>query len=553
MKSLSLSSPGSLDAFLKILIVAIRVQQESEPVDAEVLSAVRMWNASAQRFLSEFGISKPSFTKVVQSISKKPSDANFEPLADFVEDLKANFLNDVVADTDVRRERLALLKDICLVVIKGSEPAHARLVKNLSVFADPSLNKAFISDAGSFDQRSHRNSLAAFAKKYFKKPLNEITVDDHNALREKNKEVYSEYLKLRRNIQQVRKDAVRDFVRASGKSLVKLQEIVRFLKEQDIEHNIPVFNGYIDDVGALYNENQVKLNGNVTGTIELNPSYDADTDNTYIFNHYPAFGNGQPQRIYTVNYKQRKTEEKFDKVDKLTDKIEILRKKWMTILRTEDIDDYNVLNALVVELIYQTSGRIGSKAGASGLSAFTVKEFSDRASNYFVISYVGKKGIDQKHKILTNTRDTMLLKKLLQKLCVGKKPRDYVITTSKGKMVTSGSVTKFLASIGAPAGATVHKFRHVKGTKIAKDIMDKSPFNGKKNVKESEVNKWFMEAMKRVGAELGHVSGDKVTATTALVNYIDPRAVEDWYRTIGVRPNSTIQNILDKMKKDTGA
>ena len=84
-------------------------------------------------------------------------------------------------------------------------------------------------------------------------------------------------------------------------------------------------------------------------------------------------------------------------------------------------------------------------------------------------------------------------------------PDDYLMQHD-GKHINGSMVNKYLRQIGAPKKATIHKFRHARGTSIATEILSKSPFTpGDKSYSESQVTKWFVEKVKEVGAELGHV------------------------------------------------
>ena len=551
MQSLSLSSLVQMDNFLKVLILAIRVHMEDTPLDESILKESRMWHAGAKNFIKEFDIDSKAFTAIYQSLRKTPG-AYWDQLYDFAIDYYSENAPAIKADLDVPRNRLSMMNSIFRCIITQKDARLNEITKNISIFGDTFMTRLYAGEisANNSDQKALRVQLNAFMKKYFKK-TSDLTVEDKAKLKAKDPEAYKIFNKLNRDINGVTKAMIMDYVRSTGKLTVPVSDMQRFLKKNDIENNIPVFKGFIDEDGTLYNELNVKIAGSVTGRIEMNPAYDAKTDNTYVFNHFPLFGAGAPQRIYTVEYKTRKTNKKFDVVDKLTKDIDKLRKKWLVDMRG-DLTKATTLTALVIELIYLTSGRIGSVTGASGISALVRKEFSDKAANWFTLTYQGKKNVEQQHKVKTNTRDTQYVLKALQTLAKGKKPNDLLITLPKGTIVGSAMVKKYLMSIGAPEGTTVHKFRHVRGTKIAKEIMGASKYNKKSATppKEAEVNKWFMDAMKQVGQELGHVAGDKVTGMTALVNYIDPRAVEDWFNSINVRPSATLQKIIDKLKKE---
>lgn len=544
MLSLSAVSIKSTLAFCKVLSAALVTAAYEEPLSQQVQKNLRSWNADAQEFLTRFTIRKTTFTKIVQGLMN--GDDVEEPAVAIGEILKAK-MDNVVKETDIHKDYLKMIKWF-VSITRGSESALDHYAKNIQVLGDPALTSLFTHDSG-IDQAKSLRDLENFAKRVFKKNLDDLTVEDKDALRAKKPEQYKEFLALRRQIDTARKDAVRDVVRQSGKKIVKLTEMARQLKARNIVNKLPVFDGYIDEAGGLYNSEGVKLNGNVTGRIEMNSAYNPKTDDTYVMLHYPEFGAGQPARIYTVNYKQKKIVKKFDTVGELIKVLPALRKRWLADLKGP-INKETTVAAMILELTYITSARIGSTSGATGLSTLVCKEFSERATDYFVLKYKGKAGVIQTHQIPTNLAITKHIREMLRKLCTGKKADDLIMTFGPRNTHVNGSrVNKYLQSIGAPAGVTVHKFRHARGTILAKEILDKHPFGKGTRVKEAEANKWLTEKLKLVGKELGHMNGDKVTAATAIKNYIDPNMLKEWFDSLGIRPNATIQKAIDDALK----
>lgn len=550
--SQSAVAKASTEAFIKIMAAATISCIEDAPLNQSLKVELRNWNAAAAEFVQRFKLSKVKLNKVVSGCLANNVDM-VEEIGDVMDQVRDHYKSKALSkELDLTKDHLDLLNYLIGITLRGSEPAQRNLSKNISKLGDPKLTAMFMQETD-LDQGSLLSELKRFCTTVFKKPEDELTVEDKNKLRDKNPELYKKYLLLLRNINEITKKAVSQYVRSTHQDLVKASDLIRHLKTNKIRSKIPDgFNGYIDENGGYYNTKKVKLEGAITGRLEANPKYDPEADNTYVFLHYPLFGNGQPQRIYTVNYRKEKAGKKFNVVGSLIQDLPAARKKWLAELNMGDVSQPDTVAALILELLYETSARIGTLGQTGqGISTLVCKNFSDRASGYFTLNYLGKSGVKQSHKIITNKPETKLMLATIQDLVKGKKPNDLIMTAQFGrniKHVSGTYVNKYLRTLTGNDSVTLHKFRHARGTIVAQSQLDKAP--SFKNKSESDVNKWFIEAMKKVGAELGHISGDKVTATTAIQNYIDPQLIKDWFEKVGVRPNSVIQKAINKAVKD---
>lgn len=255
-------------------------------------------------------------------------------------------------------------------------------------------------------------------------------------------------------------------------------------------------------------------------------------------------------RYYTVDYRKQKTEEKYTGVSELLEKVETVQKKWRSYLYSNS-SNLKQICATMVELVYQTCGRIGTDVYALratnpsyGISTLTPKHIKI-SSNKMILDYIGKKGVRQKHTVLGNTKETKRLIQLVKELMEGKGPNDFIFTY-KGKHVTGTLVNKFLKGMGSPV--TIHKIRTLRGTKLAENLLAKKTF--KKDVSEAEVNKWVKAEMTKVGQLLGHFSGEKVTPATAIRSYINPIVFEEFYSRLGLRPPKFIQQVIKDSKSE---
>lgn len=555
MYSQSAVSKNSTESFIKLIAAAIMVCLIEQPLDKKVKAKIRTWNADADEFLKRFKLLRSDFNPIVAGCLNDSFDMDSD-VYELIAMLKEREKEKVLAkELDLTKDHLDLLKYFMGIVLRSSEPALKNLTRHVSKLGDPDLTALFLQeDEAESNQEDIIAELKKFCKRVFGKAEEDLTVEDKNNLKASNPDKYKEYLKFLRDINEGTKQATLRFVRASGEPLVKATELVRFLKQNKIRSKIPEgFAGYIDENGGYYSEEKIKLVGAITGRLVKNPKYDPKTDSTFVYLHYPAFSTtGEPQRIVTVNFKKEKTSKKFGAVDALIKDLPAARTKWLAKLKTAKLIDPDVVCALLLELVYETSGRIGTVGqSGQGISTMVCKNYLNKAQNFFTLTYLGKGQVKQVHKVLTNTVQTKLIKQLLDRLIAGKKPSDLIFTSMvAGKMrhINGTMVNKYLRTLGVDPSVTAHKFRHARGSILAQEILDKAP--SFKNKSEAEINKWFLGAMLKVGAELGHISGDKITATTAIQNYIDPMLIKNWFSKVGARPNNAIQSAINKVAKD---
>jgi hypothetical protein len=85
---------------------------------------------------------------------------------------------------------------------------------------------------------------------------------------------------------------------------------------------------------------------------------------------------------------------------------------------------------------------------------------------------------------------------------------------------------------------------------LAVDLLKNSPFKKGGDWKERDVHKWLETELLKIGAELGHMSGDKITSNTAIQNYISPEILGEFYAKLGIRPSAKVQKAIDSTKKE---
>ncbi|MNG29500.1 hypothetical protein D3C84_1149350 [compost metagenome] len=82
------------------------------------------------------------------------------------------------------------------------------------------------------------------------------------------------------------------------------------------------------------------------------------------------------------------------------------------------------------------------------------------------------------------------------------------------------------------------------------DILAGCPFKKGDGTKDTVVHKWLETELLKVGSELGHMSGEKVTSATAIQNYIAPELLAEFYSKLGMRPSAKVQKAIDSASKE---
>lgn len=552
--SLSAVNKDSVIAFTKLaILLGMSFQFEYNP---DTRRRMNQWLVDAEPFLKRFKFPKSEFNAAVRAIvaNKDPNedqklDDNITEFLHLLNDHKAVFASEL----DIPKMYLDLLDRVRLYGLKGSDNAYKFLAKNISELKEPALSKIFV-----HEEEDKSGTLAALKKLVGKygtpgtiMPTEQLTkFVDHNKSKGSRHKDHDDYLKYRRELNVAFKARLATIIRESGEPLMPLAELVKRLKSEKVYHELPTeFVGKIDDQGRFYTNAGKLIAVTISGTVRMNPAYKPNEDNGYVCEYQPAFAQA-PSRAYTVDFKQTRTAKKFSIVSSVAGKLEALSSKWLKDLRKAPKTRESCL-ATLCELVYETTARIGNERAATdgkqtyGASQWRVKHIKLSATKCD-IKYPGKSGVIQHHVIHFNTPRLKLLAEKLPAFIEHKKPDDYLISL-KGKPFTSANVNYYLKYIGFPEGFTIHKLRTARGTEMAFNILQKAPFD--KGADARAVNQWVEKELIKVGQELGHMSGEKVTANTAIANYIDPSVLDDFYRKLNVRPSAKIQKAIDTIGK----
>lgn len=529
--------------FLGCLMIMLK-DYDKNGVPPQAISYLKK-NGKDTTFLKRYGFSAEvakAWAKACATFAtSKKYDGPVEELLDDVCIEMKVLLPNMVKDPALPHAVLAYIKDAALLGRTGSESAYDRTMKNFGVLDIDELNPVFTA-AKVAKPTSAKGVLSAIVRSLTGAPGLEIPPEKAATLKTKKPKLYAEYLKARKALTDLSRQKLMQIVRSSGKKLVDAQKVAAELTKEGYVHRIPVgFVGLLDDKGSMYTVAGRLLPGTI-GKIVMNPKYDPQTDNTYVFQ---AITDKGTNNIYTVDYRQNKNVQKHQKIKSFSGNIDALRAKWGKGLVADGKKEQ--IAAAIVEIAYQTAARIGNPGNQTdgkatfGLTTSLVKQARIISANKVSITYVGKSGVKQRNLMEGTDRLSKKAVQIVKELISNGAPSDRLFRFNNSP-VTSQTVNQYLKSLGSPV--TIKGVRTLKGTQMARDLLAKSPFDGKTGVDQKAATDWLKKQITKVGGVLGHVSGDKVTPGTALKSYIDGDVIQEYYDRIGVRPPAAIEAII---------
>lgn len=452
-------------------------------------------------------------------------------VAAFTKDINA-FLTLLKADSDSHQTLLDLFSYV-KGSLKGTDSKFVALRNKISYLKNSDLNAefplAFIVD---------QSPYLAIIEKYRDVVLSE--------LRENNPEEYKILQNAKKQTKDIFLNFVRNYVRNIG-SLVNYDTMLSVLQQHNIVNTLPQeFKGYIDEHCNLYTLGRLKLYS-VPHNCEviMNPSYNIKTDNAYVCSAKSALAKNYTL-IYTEQYKNAARDKKFTAVKNLKKSIKDLRAGWVKhLIPTSKYFE----EAIILELIYTTQARIGNKNNATvdkrsgkarqtyGISTILNEHFSIE-DGILHIKYPGKAAFKgdhihyQEHKVEPINKELELI---INWFAVNNRPKVFSTTDAKTRA--------FFKSLNPPEYVTIHKLRTLQGTLMMQERIKHHPFTGAKN-STAKVTKWLKDEALDVGKQLGHMSGEKYTAATAIAHYIDPATMMRIYREAGVLPTKTMLKLV---------
>lgn len=589
------------NSMLKLLTVTV-VAQKGESYEP-VVDKIQIWAKETVSFISK-GVQQgllrigdedvDAFQNMVSGL--KVGNGNPQNFEDYKEDVNAFFAwiemcrkNKLIAGMHfLTPDQTSFLDSLRRFFIRESVSAETYIINKAGFLKEPALISCFgnitISAASGdnlpeeFRDLKDTQILAKIKKLAIKLGASEEvapTVPNITKLKQDPKNLAP--LELIRSgkkyLDAKKKAAVQSIVRNNGVMdkgdvpLVKAKLMAKLLKAEGITWPIicpNLTNGeYVDDTLTVYTPQGVSLGRTIPHNTEIvynpdfNPKYkDKFTDGKggmYYFKMKTPMAKGfsSVSPIGRANSNKEKT---FDAVAEFAKDIDKHRRRWTSHLNSR-IEEKRMA-ATVIEIVYQSSMRIGSKIGAAevdgkvvdtyGLTVLRVKHMK-KVKNTVKIVYTGKAG--QKQKQILNPKSDIHYQKAIANLesyLNGKDRNDFVFELTSGKRFDSNLANHYLREFTGVEDVTIHKFRHVKANALAIPILEKCPYLGKTGNTNAEVTKWFKENMKPVGEALGHFTGGEVTGTTAIYSYIDPRLSKKFFEDCKVQiPREILKRLTE--------
>ncbi len=304
--------------------------------------------------------------------------------------------------------------------------------------------------------------------------------------------------------------------------------------------------------------NNVIMNDNY-GKAEQGKEYNIHPveDGTFYCETKAVEGNTRT-KYYTLEYKRRAREIKYDKVQKLAQDIADVRKRMLIHVASKDRDTrVRALMCLFIDSHYARIGNPDSAKGKKktyGVTTLLTKKHVKIKGDKIIISYNGKHCQKQKHELsiyrsgkekLANPQESMISDKLLELI---EEKNEYLFTRSDGNPFTPQQVNDYftgpiepdynnsLPEGGAGSPCTVHNLRNYHATVMFIDKVNS--FNTNRTMASfSDVLTTYKEIIDVIATYLGNTAGICRKA------YIEPTEQLLFFKQWGYRPP-------DMLKKD---
>lgn len=528
-------------SLLKGLLLVVHTDKSRITTNSKLING---FYKEALPFLKEVKINPKPIENLLNSASKSKARINvaLEGAKDTINDILKKVSNDRTID----EKYVSLLRAIRTYFNTSSDSSFNTINKLASIVNDPEISKLFVKDIESTEE--HDKKVRNVVKKLTGENRPRLTAEEakkyFNSKKKEEKSLYEIYKQHNSDRKKVFSAALQAIIRESHQKYLPISKVKsELLKRKVTDIYLPEgFIGEIGENGELYTKFGESINGGVpSGKIEMNPNYKRGSSE-WVFKVLPI-GQISTQMFYSSDAIGKARKERFEKVQDNIKNIDKYRSKWLKDLKTAK-GEKQIL-ALMCELIHETGARIGNTGSQNyGLSTLQVRHIT-QLGNKVRLMYAGKKGMRQLHVIEPTDPDSKLAVKLLLSLTKNKDPKDFLFSLprqlangdTKYTRITSADVNSYLTGTGFKGGP--HKLRHVKGTKIAKKLIEQHPLKLPKRLDLNKKQKLAEEHFKskiamRVGGLLGHKKTTKEgkqenVHSTAIRNYIDPSVMKDFF------------------------
>lgn len=353
--------------------------------------------------------------------------------------------------------------------------------------------------------------------------------------------------------------------------IISYKKHVKYLNDYGIEHSLVDGmneNIFINAERKLFYKmkmnDYVPIHGTVSShvlkEVVMNPNVSKDAPWLfYGVRHDGSRGN----YFYTEKFVREQRKKKFSNVKDLIEKIDSIRAKWLTIIENGSFRDQRTGAAVILELLWRFSARIGSPGNGVeggkktyGISTLLVKHCKMKWPN-FALSYLGKKAVKTKHTFdfymsERGVPTNLDVFKIMEHMMSDKRPSDELFTywtkSGKAKPIRANVVNDLFRELGA-GDCTVHKLRTYHATKMAMDLIEEFKTKRKMFRNDKDCHKALVAIAEKVGKRLNHIrktkeGKNKVTGTTALQNYIDPSLQVEFFDHYGIEHPKYLQKLL---------
>lgn len=593
------------NSFLKVLTVVVLAKQGRDYglVNEKVLG----WALDSYNFISQLDYRRlkglnfekyaNSFGDIIQALKSENDFSKFshnvEAVAEWLEENRKRGMWSRLVELSIDQTTfLDYLRKILLP--KGSESSERWLEQKVNFLKEPNLTKCFAGDLE--EEYEHNKELPPQLKGKSDKQIYTIIsniskmlpgnkevppfLDPQKQAREEEPGKFAIWQAGRDYLQIKAKKTIAKIVRTYGDTSVTsvpvlpIKTLKQHIKNSDIIW--PTINPnlnrgeLVDDALVVYTKSGLSLGRSVpyTAEIEYNENYVEDYTNKFDQGkggmYYLKLKTTSSQGFSNLSPTGRARSNKkatFEKVNDAAGNIESHRKAWVAKLKAKNSELR--MAATIIEIVYQTAIRIGSKIGAAkspdgkehetyGLTVLKKKN-AKLLTGRIKLHYIGKAAQEQT-QFLIRKKDHHYDQAIdnVEHYLEGKKPEDFIFTyvdanDGKTKRFTSTKANYYLNEVfGVPKGVSIHKFRHIKANTLAMPILESSELLGRKDNTVKSVLAWLNEHMKVVGEELGHFKEGEVVGTTAIASYIDPLIVKSFFEQCKVQVPKQLAKLLDE-------
>jgi DNA topoisomerase-1 len=411
----------------------------------------------------------------------------------------------------------------------------------------------------------------------------DVTVEACKEIQSKYPEEYKHYQQVVRN----RKHAghlriIEIFDEEGWFPTVDSDRLMARLKKEGLEGFLPItFRGRLGVQPSgypltFYTTSGLELEGPPLNDVVMNENYGKREkgkeyrvhpvkDGTFYCETTAMVGQSKT-KYYTLEYKRRGRELKYETVQKLADRIDHVRRRLTKHIHSKHRDTW--VRALICLFIDATCARVGNPESAKGkkrtygVTTLLTKKHVRLNDGEIIISYRGKHDKPQKHKFTRGIQDvgniaypydSLISEKLMALINEG---NEHLFTRADGKPYAPQQVNEYFTTEKADAGnglpeggagapCTVHNLRNYHATKMFVEFAERFS-ETRKNISYEDVLAAYQgrSKTKRKPGKIGIL--EKVarklgnTVSICRKSYIDPKEQFLFFKRWGYRPPESL-------------